>query len=41
MLALAGKHPLVLSGDYLNAPARIEGAFDSGVAAATYILERV
>jgi renalase len=38
-LALGGPQPLVLAGDYLNAPARIEGAFDSGVAAATYVLE--
>ena len=31
---------LVLCGDYLNAPARIEGAFDSGVAAARSILRQ-
>ncbi|HAR67313.1 MAG TPA: hypothetical protein DCR55_14030 [Lentisphaeria bacterium] len=37
-LALPGTHPLVLSGDYLNTPARLEGAFDSGISAATYIL---
>jgi renalase len=40
-LALDDTHPLVLSGDYLGAPARIEGAFDSGVAAARSILRQI
>ncbi|MFT5130073.1 MAG: renalase, partial [Rhodothermales bacterium] len=37
-VALGDKHPLLLCGDYLSASARIEGAFDSGVAAAEHIL---